>query len=604
MSFASEPYGAFVDDLVRGLTGGIVRERFTFLPEQEPFQLGHADVIADTVQIRGLAHGVFKQFSPVTDFDLTGDRIDWKSDGDGQPSAEATWPDRGTLFWASYERTPDPQRPPRLTDRNPGSITRTLAESFAREFAVVSTQLDTVHKAAFVETATGDDLDQLALLVGLERRGKTFAQGEVVFARPSPAPADVFIQEGTRLSTNDVPAITVETTEDRRLRAGSHSVAAPVRAVEQGTDGVAGQNTVVVLHRPILGVASVANPEPLTFGAGETDEELRRRIQRALASGGRATIDAIVGALTSLEDVREQDVLLVEDHLGFPGLVKVTIAAELEEAEAREAARLIDAHRPAGVRFVHNLPLPAELGIDPGTGGGGGGDGPIDDAPEALINENRFPIKAKATVTPATADLTATEKQALIDDVAQALTEAVDDAGIEERVIYNRVVAAAMAVDGVYDVVLDLIPVGSDAVTGKVNLSPTAETRADLEEVDITLQGALVAIDVTVNIELVGAGLLNPVGEREQARDAIRAELVADLPTLNAGPAPHLTAGTFETLLDNTDTYVIDSVSYRVEFIDEGLRVQRSNADVTLQADQQVWLRTLTVLESLQTEGT
>ena len=30
MSFAAEPYGVFVDDLVSSLTGGVTRERFTF----------------------------------------------------------------------------------------------------------------------------------------------------------------------------------------------------------------------------------------------------------------------------------------------------------------------------------------------------------------------------------------------------------------------------------------------------------------------------------------------------------------------------------------------------------------------------------------------
>jgi hypothetical protein len=310
----------------------------------------------------------------------------------------------------------------------------------------------------------------------------------------------------------------------------------------------------------------------------------------------------VVGALTSVEGIREQDVLLTEDHLGFPGLVKVTVAAELDTDGARRAAELIDDYRPAGVRFVHNLPLPADPEVDPGLGGGGGGEGSADPAPP-LINENRYPLKAKATVTPTSADLTATEKQTLIADVAAALDAAIDLAGIEERIIYNRVVSSVMAVEGVYDAVVDLAPVGSTATVGKINISPPSETRADLVETDITLQGALVALDVTVNIELVGAGLLDPVGERARAHDAIHAELITNLPTLAAGTVPQLRPGTFETLLDDTDAYVIDLVSYRAEFIDEGLRVQRTNAEITLQSDQQVWLRNLTVQESAQTEG-
>ena len=40
MSFRAEPFGVFVDDLVSSLTGGVTREVFRFVPEQEPFRLG------------------------------------------------------------------------------------------------------------------------------------------------------------------------------------------------------------------------------------------------------------------------------------------------------------------------------------------------------------------------------------------------------------------------------------------------------------------------------------------------------------------------------------------------------------------------------------
>ena len=52
MSFAAEPYGVFVDDLVSSLTGGVTRERFTFLDAQRPFTLAHAaEALAATVRV-------------------------------------------------------------------------------------------------------------------------------------------------------------------------------------------------------------------------------------------------------------------------------------------------------------------------------------------------------------------------------------------------------------------------------------------------------------------------------------------------------------------------------------------------------------------------
>jgi hypothetical protein len=239
MSFAAEPYGVFVDDLVSSLTGGVTRERFTFLDDQKPFTLAYASsAVTTTVRVNGLVAGEYFRFTPGTDFDVTAGTIVWRESAPGVPAARATWPDRGSDFYASYERTPDPGAPPRLTDRNPGSIVRTLAESFAREYAVLSRQLEGVYRAGFLGTAEGRDLDQVVALVGVERRTRTFARGEVVFTRATPAPADIFIPSGTRVSTGEVPASVVETVDPGTLRAGAVSVAVPVQALVAGPDGV------------------------------------------------------------------------------------------------------------------------------------------------------------------------------------------------------------------------------------------------------------------------------------------------------------------------------------------------------------------------------
>jgi hypothetical protein len=43
----------------------------------------------------------------------------------------------------------------------PGSVTRTLAETFARELAKIHEQLGEVYESAFLETATGDSVEVL-----------------------------------------------------------------------------------------------------------------------------------------------------------------------------------------------------------------------------------------------------------------------------------------------------------------------------------------------------------------------------------------------------------------------------------------------------------
>ena len=129
---------------------------------------------------------------------------------------------------------PDPQAPPRLTDRNPGSILRTLAESFAREYAVVSRQLERVYDEAFIETADGRALDQLVALVGVTRRTQLFAVGEVVFSRLTPAPGDVTIEAGTPISTER------RAVGHRRHLRDAHAAHRPALDLGAGAGGRAG----------------------------------------------------------------------------------------------------------------------------------------------------------------------------------------------------------------------------------------------------------------------------------------------------------------------------------------------------------------------------
>jgi uncharacterized phage protein gp47/JayE len=592
MSFAAEPFGVFVDDLLTGLTGGVVREEFTFTAEQEPFRLGFgADIVATTVRIHGLVDSSFRRFTAGTDFAVQSDgTIAWLAAEPDVPAPGATWPDRGSRFYATYERTPDPQQPPVLTDRNPGSVVRMLAESFAREYAVVSRQLEAVYRGAFVETAEGRDLDKVVALVGIERRARTVASGEVVFARTTPARADIFIPAGTLISTGEAPAVTVETTDDRTLRSGTLSAAAPVRATVEGPAGVAPAGTLTVIHRPILGIESVTNPQAMTFGgAAETDETLRRRATRALEAGGRSTLGALTGALTSVEGIREQDVRIVEDHLAFPGVIKITVASDLGPDSAARAAALLEEVRPAGVRVLHNLPLAPAIGLPPAGDTQGQDPGPAAPLPPVAAEATVwFPIGITAVVTPSGADLTAGQKASLSSAVDARIREFVDALGVGETVIYNRLVAAIIGVDGVQDVSVDLYAAAA-APSGRRNLFPSPpDTRPRLDVLEVTLRGALVALDVTADVERRGlAATADAAAGLAAARDDI-ARRLGDLLASHSGT---IDRATLLGALPDSATYAVKDISYTAEFVDEG---QPS-------ADQQPWLRGVTVREPVVT---
>ena len=68
------------------------------------------------------------------------------------------------LIEAGYEDTTP------LEALTPGSVTRTLAETFARELAKLHKQLEEVYDSAFLDTATGDSVEVLVDGLCLRRR--------------------------------------------------------------------------------------------------------------------------------------------------------------------------------------------------------------------------------------------------------------------------------------------------------------------------------------------------------------------------------------------------------------------------------------------------
>jgi uncharacterized phage protein gp47/JayE len=596
MSFAAEPYGSFVEDLLGNLTGGVSRVRFRFVEEDLPFRLGeHERVRPDSLRVQGIAGNEFAQFVRDRDYRFDGSTISWIEREPGVPAAGAVWPDPGTYVWVGFDRLPGGPAP-LLNDRNPGSVVRTLAEAFAREFAVLSEQLDLVYDAAFVDTASGRDLEQIGALLGVDRRGATNARGQVVLRRSTPAPADIDVLAGTLVSTPQAPLVTVETTETATLRRGTLSVAVPVQSVAPGPAGVAAARSLTVLHRPILGVEEVTNPEPLSFGGGpEPDDELRSRIRRTLESGGRSTVGAIRGALASLEHIREQDVVVEEDHLAFPGLVRVTVAADLDESTAIQASRLLEEYRPAGVRIVHNLPAPTTPLPSIAEDTGGGGDGPAASGTTEGIWE---PLEAMVTITPADTQLTDAQRSLLTQDVVTAVHAAVDAIGAGEPLIYNRIVHDVMAVDGVLDAVLAIGRKGSELT--RFNLRPAGRTRPRLDDGDLTviLRGDRVVLDLTVVVERLGTAASQ---EAAAALAAIKADIEQRLVQEFVVTPERLSKGDLIARLTATEDYRVEDLDYSVELIDEGLRVSRQDVEVQLDPGQQIWVRRVAVTEEAVT---
>ncbi len=589
------------------LTGGVIRQQFSFLKELEPFRLTNPDpIIPSTVQVFGIADGTYRRFRPQTDYVLGKDStIQWRKSEDGTRKADAIWPDESTTFYANFETVSEAGAAPLLTDRNPGSVTRLIAESFAREFAVVSRQLEAVYRAGFIDTASGRDLDQLAMLVGVTRRGVTFASGAVVFARSTPSPADIFIPAGARLSTTQPPPVMFETMQGETLRRGNLSVEVPVQSLVAGSRGVVAANAIGVIHRPILGIETVTNSTPTSFGDSvENDEAIRRRARRALEGAGLATTGALTAALTTIPGLREKDIQIAEDPLAHPGVVKLNVALPPIKAGANftaerkriitQALDLIEQTRPVGVRILHNIDAPRPIGdASPGAGSATptGGDPIIRvDVPSGDIF---MFVDVIAQLAPTTLSLTPQQRNDLIERGKKTISDFLAEAGIGEILVYNRLIERLMNIEGVLDVALEIFPQGKAQQFNNKNVVADNPAVRPVEGViTVEVGGALVMLDLAVTVRRKDAGLREST---ETAGATAATEIEAKLRTIfNMHSISMLSPGVLLGLL-TMNNYTVTQLHYNVEYQEAGVRIHQQDIQLPLTSLEQLWVRKVKV---------
>jgi len=642
MTYVAEPYLYVADQVLTALTGGIARETHRFYRGANgfAFEIPAAKVLPDSVRVIGQANLGFFAFQIGRDFAIGGDgllRFLTLPADPTMPAKGATWPDEATEFYVTYYHADSFQAP--LTDRNVGSLTRTLGEAFARELAVLRTELEFVYKSGFVDTAEGTALDMVVALLGVSRKTRDYASGTVRFFRNTPAPADVFIPAGTKVSTalpagaasaaastpssppssppgsppaspptapSGQPArkpVAFVTTDDRTLRRGQLAVEAPVRAEVKGAPGVVDAGTISVINQTVLGINGVMNDAATVFaGAGESDAELRRRATSVAERAGRATPRALLNALTELSAIKPNDVKVTEDLIGMPGVVNVSVAVDPTPQLASDVHDAILQARAAGIRVVTNLDafLPPVTAATGSTGtlrdeAPGGPAGPPVPAPAA--GGFKLPLAAKVVVFPEDPRITGVPLATLQRAVIDTLTGDIGASSVGGVVVYNRLAGDLMAIAGVFDVVIDIWPTTAPDGPTKSNIYVPADRRATLDPADIkvTFAGTPVYFDFALAVTLNKTGVV-----LDEVRTEIKGRLgdyLARLPLVNTVDTTTLMAK-----LGGSELFSVGASDLRwtAEYQKAGLLIRDqggASASTTIPEGDQPILRTVTVTE-------
>lgn len=138
-------------------------------------------------------------------------------------------------------------------------------------------QAEWTRRQCFPQTAQGEDLDKHAALRGVFRREAVPAVGTVRFYVDEARETDTEVPAGTVCMT--AGGVRFLTDKAGTVPAGQLYCELPVTAAVAGTQGNVGQGAIVYMALPPTGIVACANPEPLSNGQDqEEDEPLRSRV--------------------------------------------------------------------------------------------------------------------------------------------------------------------------------------------------------------------------------------------------------------------------------------------------------------------------------------
>lgn len=327
-----------------------------------------------------------------------------------------------------------------------------------------------VYYSAFIDYATGDSLDSLAALVGYKRIAARKATGTVTFSRSTPATSDITISAGTRVATAD-ESVVFKTTEVAILQAGSTSVDVAIEAVEAGSAGNVAANTITKLVDPVSGIESVNNAEPTENGRdAETDEEFRYRIKSTIQSLGKATLDAIVTNVRNVEGVRsvkieENDTM--NDYTAEGGLPPKSFRVFVWGGDDSAVAQAIFDAKPAGIQPYGSVSATAY---------------DMDGNPHTVYFERPTEVAVYVDVQITTDGTSVTEQ-----DVKDAIKAYFDTLELGDDVIYNKVVAAVMDIQGVEDATVKIDTASPPAGTSNITIADNEIAVTDDDKITVTI---------------------------------------------------------------------------------------------------------------------
>lgn len=326
-----------MEEQIREGVQQVDQKRFVYKSSESAYELPR--VALAITAVNGILKGNATSFTAGIDFDLSNNRLIWRS------QAPATHPDEGTRFEVIYTYR---DRPAGLNDFTPGSVVGTLVRAISLELKLLYEQMDEAYRRGFIDTASGPALDNVVALLGITRNLAVNAIGSVTFTRTK-ANRAATIRKNTKVATEN--GLIFVTTEEAVMDVGILAIDVGITAEKPGPEGNVDTGKITLMPTPPPGVGSVqvSNAKPLEKGQDEeSDTQLRERAKFRLERSGNATLNAIKFAiLEKVEGVTGVEVLDTSVDPTIPlGEVRVRYSGD---ANRGDVEAVVQATRAAGV---------------------------------------------------------------------------------------------------------------------------------------------------------------------------------------------------------------------------------------------------------------
>ena len=261
----------------------------------------------------------------------------------------------------------------KISNINPGSVIRTIAEAILAEQDIQYYQIDQIFKGMDIDTATGDDLDRLVKILGVVRKSAVPCIANLTFGRSEASDTNIAIPAGSKVSTyadqDGVATEFVVTQSGAYLPAGELSVQVECTAVKAGNIYVPA-NTVAIMNSPILNIEYVNNDENIYGGSDvESDDEFRARSKEYLSLLGKGTSDSLESSVMEIEGVQDAVCIDLARGVGTADIIVVTATLPPTDELKNEISATIDANKAAGVDVQITYPDVVNVDISVNTTG-------------------------------------------------------------------------------------------------------------------------------------------------------------------------------------------------------------------------------------------